>query len=356
MSALHCLFVDFYSFLIDLIVLLMFTDILFEQWPSFWYRNGPQGLHQFNLRLIYDIVPMSWNIPVTVNYHEAVAFSNWKSQKDNKKYRLMTELEYNAILDIKDDIKPTENALDPILSLNIGPNSNQIGNMNLIYGSCTPVNHFKPNKLGFYDVLGNVWEWTTDYFSPLNNFKIHAYYEDFSTPCFDGRHHIIKGGSFISTGNESSIYSRFHFRPHFLQHASFRLIESSSDNVIHSDMDSKGPYVGNYPFRKSNDLVNEIPLNSVIENVNSIQNSNSNSNEVKMVFARINTQKEAKLIAENLLLNKIATHVSLLTNNNTYSLDVNNKLQENNDYMLLIQANPMNIEKISQIVSIVKLI
>lgn len=48
--------------------------------------------------------------------------------------------------------------------------------------------------------------------------------QDFSTPCFDGQHNIIMGGSFISTGNEASVFARFHFRPHFHQHAGFRLV------------------------------------------------------------------------------------------------------------------------------------
>lgn len=48
--------------------------------------------------------------------------------------------------------------------------------------------------------------------------------QDFSTPCFDGEHHVIVGGSFASTGNEASVFARFHFRPHFHQHAGFRLV------------------------------------------------------------------------------------------------------------------------------------
>ena len=35
---------------------------------------------------------------------------------------------------------------------------------------------------------------------------------------------MILGGSFISTGDEASIWSRFHFRPHFFQHAGFRVV------------------------------------------------------------------------------------------------------------------------------------
>lgn len=47
--------------------------------------------------------------------------------------------------------------------------------------------------------------------------------QDFSTPCFDGEHHVIMGGSFASSGNLASVFARYHFRPHFHQHAGFRL-------------------------------------------------------------------------------------------------------------------------------------
>ena len=62
-------------------------------------------------------------------------------------------------------------------------------------------------------------------FHPLEGFKIHPYYDDFSTPCFDGKHEMILGGSFISTGDEATAHARFHFRPHFFQHAGFRVVD-----------------------------------------------------------------------------------------------------------------------------------
>jgi putative 4-mercaptohistidine N1-methyltranferase len=63
----------------------------------------------------------------------------------------------------------------------------------------------------------------------LKGFEVHHVYDDFSTPCFDGKHSMIVGGSFISTGDEASVFARFHFRPHFLQHAGFRLVASEKD-------------------------------------------------------------------------------------------------------------------------------
>lgn len=124
----------------------------------------------------------------------------------------------------------------------------------------SPVNALAPNSKGFHDVFGNAWEWTEDYFAPLPGFTVHPFYEDFSTPCFDGLHHVIQGGSYMSTGNEASVHARFHFRPHFYQHASCRLVEQVDTTVkdlFTSDTDAPGPYVGSYPFRQSTEKVLE---------------------------------------------------------------------------------------------------
>merc|ERR1719152_342471 len=79
--------------------------------------------------------------------------------------------------------------------------------------------------------MGNVWEWCGDDFHPLDGFRVHPLYDDFSTPCFDGAHNMIMGGSWASTGNEASAFARFHFRPHFFQHAGFRLTTSAAGNA-----------------------------------------------------------------------------------------------------------------------------
>lgn len=99
-------------------------------------------------------------------------------------------------------------------------------NLNLAYSSQNPVNYFAPSHTGHYDTTGNAWEWTEDHFNPLKGFEVHHIYDDFSTPCFDGKHSSIVGGSFMSTGDEASVFARFHFRPHFLQHSGFRLVAS----------------------------------------------------------------------------------------------------------------------------------
>lgn len=59
-----------------------------------------------------------------------------------------------------------------------------------------PVNMYPANELGYHDVFGNAWEWAEDHFNGLNGYSSHWYYDDFSSPCFDGRHNLI----LVSTG------------------------------------------------------------------------------------------------------------------------------------------------------------
>jgi formylglycine-generating enzyme required for sulfatase activity len=159
-------------------------------------RTGPQGHHEYDLRLIFDVAPMQWDWPVTVNFHEAKAFAGWKAQKSGKRMRVMTELEHRAI---RDDT--TNSAADHVVAFAGNDMGSKAGyNTNLNYSSHSPVAALPANSKGFHDVFGNSWHWTEDFFSPLHGFEVHPFYEDFSTPCFDGLHHIIQGGSFMSTG------------------------------------------------------------------------------------------------------------------------------------------------------------
>ncbi len=47
------------------------------------------------------------------------------------------------------------------------------------------------------DLLGNVWEWTASAFVPYPGFRPHPY-RGYSEPYFDGRHRVLRGGSFAT--------------------------------------------------------------------------------------------------------------------------------------------------------------
>jgi len=204
--------------------------------PTFWCPDGPVGLHQYKLRVIYDVIDMPLSWPVDVNVHEAKAYCAWKTLQDKPQhpYRLITEVEHNLLRDAATRDESLGMARDPVMA-NAGSDMRKAKgaqyNSNLAWGSQCPVDALAPSSTGFHDVFGNAWHWTEDDFNMLDGFEVTPLYVDFSTPCFDGLHNIILGGSFISTGDEASIWSRFHFRPHFNQHASFRMCSGPNAGV-----------------------------------------------------------------------------------------------------------------------------
>ncbi|WP_300464033.1 5-histidylcysteine sulfoxide synthase [Desulfobacula sp.] len=176
--------------------------------PFFWIKKK----NRYRLRTMTQIIDMPWDWPVEVNYLEAKAFCNWLGEKHNRAIRLPTEDEWYRLRDLHDipDQPFWEQAP---------------GNINLEHwASPCPVTRFGFGD--FYDIIGNVWQWTETPISGFQGFKVHPYYDDFSTPTFDTRHNLIKGGSWISTGNEATRDSRYAFRRHFFQHAGFRYIHS----------------------------------------------------------------------------------------------------------------------------------
>jgi len=178
--------------------------------PSFWLKN--RDGRQYKYRSMLEEINMPWDWPVDVNYLEAKAFCNWLSKKQSKSIRLPTEAEWYRMADSHLEYDDADRLV-----------SN--ANIEVKHGaSPCPVNTHEHK--GLYDVAGNVWQWSESAIDGYEGFAVHPAYDDFSVPTFDGRHNLIKGGSWASTGNESTRDSRYAFRRHFTQHAGFRYIES----------------------------------------------------------------------------------------------------------------------------------
>lgn len=206
------------------------------KWPFFWVPDGPEGSNLFKLRTIFETVSMRWNHPVDVNYYESRAFCRWKAMKEGQPtttYRLITEAEHHFIRPDPNNLQAKAMNFDRVMSVGgstfATPGEEGNANLNLAHGSESPVDAMAPSHSGHFDAMGNVWEWCEDDFNGLDGFAPHPTYLDFSTPCFDGQHNMIMGGSFMSTGNEASGFARFMFRPHFLQHSGFRMVHSKGE-------------------------------------------------------------------------------------------------------------------------------
>lgn len=177
------------------------------QYPTFWLKRGGQ----WHLRLMTEEVAMPWDWPAEVNYHEAKAFCNWKKFTTGLAVRLPSEDEWYRLYEVSN----LHNVAAEKARANI--------HLDYFASSC-PVNKFSHGD--FYDLVGNVWQWTETPIYPFDGFDVHTIYDDFTTPTFDERHNLIKGGSWISCGNETLREARYAFRRHFFQHAGFRYVVS----------------------------------------------------------------------------------------------------------------------------------
>ena len=183
-------------------------------YPTFWIINDEGG---FDYRAMTEIIAMPMNWPVDVNYLEAKAYCRWKSEKEGKLYRLLSEPEW-YLLYKRVGIK------------NVPAFDDTKANINFVhYASSCPVDQFCFGDI--YDIVGNVWQWTETHMTGFKGFKPHYAYDDFSLPTFDAKHNIMKGGSWASTGNELMKHSRYAFRRHFYQHAGFRVVEGDTLSI-----------------------------------------------------------------------------------------------------------------------------
>ena len=179
--------------------------------PKFWKACG-SGYLQRNL---LEEIPLPLNWPVEVNCLEAQAYCSWLASRTGENVLLPTEAHWQVLRDAVPGDHSTWTAAP--------------GNINLEhFASSCPVDAYQQGD--FCDVVGNVWQWTRTPIMPFKGFEVHPLYDDFSVPTFDGRHNLIKGGSWISTGNEALASARYAFRRHFFQHAGFRTIVEEPGN------------------------------------------------------------------------------------------------------------------------------
>jgi len=211
--------------------------------PTFWLKKEAR----YYLREINRVIPLPLNYPVDVNVYEAEAFCKYLSSKLGYEVRLPSEDEYYRLYDYT----------------NAGQKEANIG---LKQFNQSPVDKYKFDE--FYDVKGNVWQWSITPTYPYDDFQTHPIYDDFTTPTFDDRHALMKGGSFISLGNETLKSARYAFRKHFFQHAGFRYVQSDNeyrtklnDNVYETD-DLISQYC-EFHYGDENFGVKNFPKNSV---------------------------------------------------------------------------------------------
>jgi ergothioneine biosynthesis protein EgtB len=169
--------------------------------PKFWVCRNESWFY----RTMFEEIPMPLNWPVYVSYSEASAYAMWKGRS------LPSEAQYHRAAFGESDAPVTAD-----------------GNFGSRSWSPLPVGSFPPSPLGFFDLVGNGWEWTSTPFAPFDGFKPFAFYPGYSADFFDGRHFVLKGASPRTPAALVRTSFRNWFQPYYPNvYATFRCADPS---------------------------------------------------------------------------------------------------------------------------------
>jgi len=131
-------------------------------------------------------LPPAW--PVFVSHAEASAYARWRGS------RLPTEAEYHRAA------YGTPEGRERSYPWGEEPPDRSRGNFDFARWDPVPVgsNPAGASAWGVHDLLGNGWEWTSTVFAPFPGFEPMASYPVYSADFFDGKHWVMKGGSFAT--------------------------------------------------------------------------------------------------------------------------------------------------------------
>jgi formylglycine-generating enzyme required for sulfatase activity len=155
---------------------------------------------------------------VCVSWQDANAFTDWLSSKTNLSYSLPTEAEWEYAA--RGGTNSKQDADNPKLACEYGNVMDKAGKVlipkdkinNWVAHECddhfkftAPTGSFKPNRLGFYDMIGNVWEWVKDSYHPNYNGA-----PDKGGEWNEGgsKYRVLRGGSWSDDANGSRVAAR----------------------------------------------------------------------------------------------------------------------------------------------------
>jgi formylglycine-generating enzyme required for sulfatase activity/serine/threonine protein kinase len=169
----------------------------FVQQPAFSWR-----ITGFPQTGVHPVVNVSWD--------DAVAFCDWLSTLEHKRYRLPTEAEWEYACragtttrfysgDKIDSLVEIANVADQTAHETLGTLFYVFARDGFAFTS--PVGHFRPNAFGLYDMTGNVWEWCADWYD--TGYYVSSPPDDPPGPAA-GETRVARGASF----NDPPVYQR----------------------------------------------------------------------------------------------------------------------------------------------------
>lgn len=150
------------------------TPVTVKQFETFVdstnYQTDAELTNTCNAIVKGEVTPISkgyWRNPgfkqaanspvVCVSKNDAQAYAQWLSRKTNHHYRLPTEDEWEIAARAGSEANYWWGNQFAPSQANTGWGGTPWSNK-----STSPVTAFKPNRLGIYDTVGNVWQWTND--------------------------------------------------------------------------------------------------------------------------------------------------------------------------------------------------
>ncbi len=110
------------------------------------------------------------------------------------------------------------------------------------YAGTAPVGCFKPNGYGLYDMIGNVWEWTSDWYRPGHASEATIEPQgpslaDIHLASGQAPSKVIKGGSFLCAFNYCARYRPAARQPQEVDlsaaHIGFRTVRNAAKQPVH---------------------------------------------------------------------------------------------------------------------------
>lgn len=162
--------------------------------PSAWWQHceaacwrRPDGSHELSVDHLDHPV-------VQVDRLDAAAYADWAGM------RLPTESEWERAACGVTLPATWPLAADGMLLANVWLGEFPVESIRTLRPGTSPVGAFAPNELGLFDMLGNVWEWTSD-----------AWDTDSTTCCGPPVGHradagVVKGGSYLCAANYCARY------------------------------------------------------------------------------------------------------------------------------------------------------